>query len=251
VSDPGDVGIGITIDLEFLSGFMETVTLILRNFFNFLLRGLRNALAIFKVVWDKFLKRGIMRVIELLGKLRDWLNRTFGPLLSWLHRIRDIIDKWYNRIFGPILNTIQHVRGILAIFRALHFKWAIALDARLLRIEQRIIEPYTILRRYLNLFATYLNLILTPELLLSPWLHLSSIFNVLKEIRRLLGYGTSGVLTADVELKQQQDHDRYTKANTRAYGLTLAKSGITDEDREMQKAAQIALEEAQDAPLGF
>jgi len=98
---------------------------------------------------------------SLLDALKKIYEDVIKPALRALRAIRKILDDVYRRWLRPIINAIQQVRRILAIFRAFGFKWAGALDARLARIEGKIIGPYIWLVRQLNGYSQWINVILT------------------------------------------------------------------------------------------
>ena len=98
---------------------------------------------------------------SLLDALKKIYEDVIKPALRALRAIRKILDDVYRRWLRPIINAIQQVRRILAIFRAFGFKWAGKLDARLARIEGKIIGPYIWLVRQLNGYSQWINVILT------------------------------------------------------------------------------------------
>lgn len=98
---------------------------------------------------------------SLLDALKKIYEDVIKPALKALRAIRKILDDVYRKWLRPIINVLQQVRRILAIFRAFGFKWAGALDARLAKIEGKIIGPYIWLVRQLNGYSQWINVILT------------------------------------------------------------------------------------------
>lgn len=136
----------------------------------------------FRHLWEKIIKGGLLKLAMLYHRLKEWLDKHFGPLLKLIRIWRARLDFWFNHYIRPIINLINRVRKILVVFRIFHFKWAIALDNRLLRIESRILKVYTDLRRKLNEVATAINILLNPELLIRGSILGSSIAAAIDEI---------------------------------------------------------------------
>lgn len=124
----------------------------------------RMALGALLLLW-RAITDMVGELVKAFRSLLDALKRIYDdvikPALRALRAIRNILDDVYRRWLRPIINTIQQIRRILAIFRAFGFKWAGALDARLARIEGKIIGPYIWLVRQLNGYGQWINVILT------------------------------------------------------------------------------------------
>jgi hypothetical protein len=120
---------------------------------------------------------------SILAALKKIYDDVIKPALRALRAVRKILDDVYRKWLRPIINAIQQVRRILAIFRAFGFKWAGALDARLARIEGKIIAPYIWLVRQLNGYGQWINVILTAGGVLQ------------KPIFRNSAYGNAGYLS--------------------------------------------------------
>lgn len=98
---------------------------------------------------------------SLLKALKTLYEDVIKPALKAIRKIRGLLDDVYRRWLRPVINAIQLIRRILAIFRIFGFKWAAALDARLARIEGRIIGPFLWLLRQFNAYTGWINVILT------------------------------------------------------------------------------------------
>lgn len=98
---------------------------------------------------------------SIAAALKKIYDDVIKPALGALRNIRKILDDVYRRWLRPIINFIQRIRQLLAIFRLFGFKWAAALDARLARIEGKIIGPYLWVLRQMNGYGSWLNIILT------------------------------------------------------------------------------------------
>lgn len=120
----------------------------------------------FRHLWEKVIKGGLLKLAMLYHRLKEWLDKHFGPLLKLIRVWRARLDFWFNHYIRPIINLINRVRKILVVFRIFHFKWAEALDNRLLRLEGKILKVYTDLRAKMNEVATAINILLDPALLI-------------------------------------------------------------------------------------
>jgi hypothetical protein len=244
VPGPGRFGFDFTWSFSLFSNFADTVSLLLHSFFNFLIRGLRGALHIFKVIWDKVFKRGLLKILELYSKLRGALARVFGPLLRNLRRIRDWLDKVYYPRLLKIINMIQRVRQMLSILRIFNVAWAKRLDERLLRLETKIAEPYLKLRALLNEVATVINLVLDPSLILKRNVFLGSILGHLSHVWGAILSPFGKGLTLEEQLEVEKDQNRYRTATVKTHVDALIASGPTDEDHALFKEAHDAYSEA-------
>lgn len=124
----------------------------------------RMALGGLLLVWrviDGMISELVKAFRSILAALDKLYNDVIKPALRGLRAIRKILDDVYNKWLRPIINVIQQVRRILAIFRAFGFKWAGALDARLAKIEGRIIGPFLWVIRQMNGYGRWINVILT------------------------------------------------------------------------------------------
>jgi hypothetical protein len=224
VPGPGRFGFDFTWTFSLFSNFADTVSLLLHSFFNFLIRGLRGALAIFKVIWDKVFKRGLLKILELYSKLRGALARVFGPLLRNLRRIRDWLDKVYYPRLLKIINMIQRVRQMLSILRIFNVAWAKRLDERLLRLETKIAEPYLRLRDAINTISTYLNLLVDPSLILRANPLIAGIIGALGQlVRGIFGIGFSGMVGDGKVLPPPKNAGIVTRADA----LAIARGVVT------------------------
>jgi len=159
----------------------------------FLLRGFLRLGHLLRVLWDRVLKRGVLKLIELYQRLRDKLEKYLDPVLKIIRRIRRILDDLFNKYVAPILNLIQRVRKILAVLRILHVKFAERLDQRLAQIEGKIAEAFNFVRSYLNLVSNIINLVLDPQLLIRPGIFGGSVGSWLATVGALFGAVGLGV----------------------------------------------------------
>jgi len=143
---------------------------------------LTGLLSILRIIQDG-LKEIVKQLRRLAAAVKNITDHIITPILRALRHLRSILNDIYKNWLRPILNVIQKVRRILAIFRAFGFKWAGALDARLARIEGKIIAPYIWLVRQMNGYGSWINVILTA----------GGVFQ--KPVFRNTAYGNAGWLT--------------------------------------------------------
>jgi hypothetical protein len=116
----------------------------------------------FRNLWEHWIKRGLIQILQLYATLKEKLTKWMEPVLRVLRRMRQLQDLWFNKYLRPVLDLMQRVRRILAVFRALHIKWAEALDRRLAQTESRIFEAFNAIRRKTNELISLVNIITDP-----------------------------------------------------------------------------------------
>jgi hypothetical protein len=123
---------------------------------------LGSLLLLWKVINDMVAEiiKALKSIVTALGKLYE---NVIKPALKAIRKIRTILNDIYNRWLRPMINAIQLIRRILSIFRAFGFKWAAALDARLARIEGRIIGPFLWVLAQVNGIANWINILITAK----------------------------------------------------------------------------------------
>lgn len=134
--------------------------------FNFLYGLLKPLIKFLQHIWDGFFKKIFTSFFRGVLRLHDWLEAKLGPVIKFLKRVRDWYDRFYKKWVRPVLNTIQHIRRVLLILRALHIKWATALDKRLFDIETKIAGVFLTIRAHLNGVIDLLNVIIDPAKIL-------------------------------------------------------------------------------------
>lgn len=139
-----------------------------------------------RLLWDKFLAAPILKLAELLRRLRLIVERILAPVMRIILWVRRLLDEIFFRYVVPILNVIQTMRRVLLLFRLLGLKWAEKLDQRLLRLEVKISELFLEVRRYLNQVFNTLSLILDPDLLLTRTIFLGSAGKFVRELFALI-----------------------------------------------------------------
>jgi len=154
----------------FLVQALQAVFVFLYNLlsavFNFMMKVFQNIGKFFRHVWDNYLKNFFFKLAQLYAKLRAALAKIFGPLLRWLRKIREWLDKNYWPMVKRQLAMLHQLRQILSIFKAFNIKWAKALDERLAKTEQIIIHNTRVIYAKLNEVITLVNLAMDPLQLL-------------------------------------------------------------------------------------
>lgn len=117
-------------------------------------------------LYDDVLKPAWGKFWGWFDKFRAWLDRTFGPVLDWLKRLRDNLLLFYKTWIRPWLDLIDVTRKLLRVLASLHVGWARALDARLAKIEELIEKPFRLVLAKLNEVIGIVNRIVTLDGLL-------------------------------------------------------------------------------------
>jgi hypothetical protein len=258
--DPPDIGILST--LEWILSILQWVVSVLIAVLQYviaLINVLVNALlSVFKAIgkfllhiWTKYLPNAIKWLACNYQKARDWLKRTFGPILKWFQKVK----KWYDTHILPqqlrLLRFLQAVRRVLGILRIFHIKWAAALDNVLVDIQQRIEKSIAITRGILNQIINTLALVLDPTLLIFRNVLGGSLLQNLGALKRIFGYGDNRILSASEQATIDKQHSLYFASTVKDHVGTLACIGLTNDDQDNRKAARKALSDAVDAPLPF
>jgi hypothetical protein len=162
---------------------------VLGNVFNFLYKIAGNVLKLFHHLWDFFFKQLWPKIVGLMRKVHDFLESKLGPIIKFLKKYRDLIDRNYRLYIKPILKFLQRVRQVLAVMRFLHISFAKALDQKIAQIENTLSKNFLQLRGLLTSMINALNAVVDlPLLFRKPVLVLSirRVFNSL--VRVLTGF---------------------------------------------------------------
>jgi hypothetical protein len=177
------------------------------HFFYQLALDIKNA---FKWLWDNIVKRALVKALEVFVKVRQWLQKVFGPVIRFLHRLRAWYDFYFRKWVVPILRILRQIRQTLQIFRLLGFKWAARLDARLAGIENKIVQAYELIRQNLNRVISWIDLIVDPTFLLRRSPLFGAIIRSAPELRNLMLQTVTTPLTPDQQTAQDAARGRYT-----------------------------------------
>jgi hypothetical protein len=170
----------------------------------------------FKWIWTNVIKAGLTKLVTLFKKVRAWLKSTLQPVIDFLRKVRKWYDDFFNRWMKPVLRMIQTMRKVLTIFRLLGFKWAARLDGDLAMIEQKIVQTYTTLRKYLNDAITWIDLIVDPSGILRRNPLFAAIFQSANEMRNILLTVPTRPLTGGEMDSQSTDRTNMTLAGQKS-----------------------------------
>jgi hypothetical protein len=141
------------------SSFMDQIT----KFATKLARTLGKLLTALQAVWT-WLQAHVLALLKAIKKRLDWIEKNIlKPYQDMMRRIRAQIMWIYKTFFRPIIQFIQSIRRVLSIFKLLGFKWAKKLDARLARLEGRIMAPILALLRHTNITGSWINYLVTLD----------------------------------------------------------------------------------------
>jgi hypothetical protein len=126
-------------------------------------RGLRAGWDLLKDTYARVLKPAWQFFWKWVDKVERWLERTFGPLMAWLRRVRAwLLDFWAVYI-RPILDLLDISRRALRVLAALGLDWARALDQKIADLEERIEAPFRALVAKVNDVINIVNRIMTAD----------------------------------------------------------------------------------------
>jgi hypothetical protein len=126
-------------------------------------KGLRAGWQLLKDTYTHVLKPAWQFFWKWVDKIERWLERTFGPLMAWLRRVRAwLLDFWAVYI-RPILDLLDISRRALRVLGALGLEWARALDQKIADLEERIEAPFRALVAKVNDVINIVNRIMTAD----------------------------------------------------------------------------------------
>lgn len=210
----------------------------------FLLRMFGIVRRFFTHLWAGIIKRGLLGLLSLAQRFTRWLEGVLEPLANFLDKVLDWFDRIYTRIFGPILQAIQRVRRVLRIFKLFGFKWAQKLDARLLRLEAKIIAPYLKLRAAVVGIINVLDSVIDLGALIRRPILLGSVARVADAILAIFGVSLGTQLSAADTLAAKARRERTHPDKAKASIEARAKDGLSDRDKEEVRRARVALKTA-------
>jgi len=144
------------------------------NVFNFLYKIATSVVKFFQHIWGNFFKTIWPKVMSLFRKVHDFLEAKLGPIIRFLKKYRDLIDRNYRLYIKPILNFLQRVRRVLEVMRLMHIGFAKVLDQKIAQIETLLTRNFLQLRGLLTSMINAINGIVDlPLLFRKPVLVLS------------------------------------------------------------------------------
>jgi PAS domain-containing protein len=126
-------------------------------------KGFRVAWDLLRATYEHVLKPAWQFFFRWVDKVERWLERTFGPLMRWLRRLRDWVLKFYATYIRPILDIIDISRRALRVLASLGLDWARTLDQKLADLEEKIEKPFRALVAKINDVINVVNRIMTAD----------------------------------------------------------------------------------------
>lgn len=160
-----------------------------------LAKALAAILAALQKVYEKVIKPILDEVAKVGAKIAKIIDKVLKPYLNFLQRIRKIILDVYKRIFLPIITTIQQMRKALALLKILHVPGVAKLDAKLQKVQGKLIGVIDKLLQKTSDHAGLLNTIITAKLVLQRGVFMNSAYSYQGQLQRLWWDGQTRDLT--------------------------------------------------------
>jgi hypothetical protein len=125
-----------------------------------------------KVVWSDAVKPFLGWLHDMYDRVKDWMVRTFGPIIKWAERLREGFIDVYNRFVKPIVDALNTIKAVLDMLAKLHVPFAQRLEDFVDEVERAIVDNYLKLLGYINKIIDTLNGYFTLDGLLQRQLHL-------------------------------------------------------------------------------
>jgi hypothetical protein len=117
-------------------------------------------------IWTNVIRPILYHIQQLFDRLAKLIDKVLKPYLELMRKIREQIMLIYNVYFRPIIQVIETMRRMLAILKLANIKWADKLDARLARLEGKIIGVLQEMLAWTNKLPGWFNVLLTAKYLL-------------------------------------------------------------------------------------
>lgn len=117
-------------------------------------------------IWTNVIRPILHHIQQLFDRLNKLIDKVLKPYLEFMRKIREQIMLIYNVYFRPIIQVIETMRRMLAILKLAHIGWAEKLDARLARLEAKVIAPIEQMLKWTNVLPGWFNVLLTAKYLL-------------------------------------------------------------------------------------
>ena len=164
-NDPGSTGATVGRAIVNLQSDLGTLGGSLKDFVGEMRDWLGTLVKLLDRLRDSALVPLVKWLREKMKWLKDWLKRTFGPLLKILKTIRARVLDVYTRFIRPILDVIDVLRFFLQTLKRLGVEWAGELDVRLGKLENAIVSNFTTILSHLNRVIDVVDSVITLELL--------------------------------------------------------------------------------------
>jgi len=180
-----------------------------RDLGQFAWKGLRQAWGLLRATYDHVLKPAWKFVWKWVDKTERWLQRTFGPLVKFLRRVRKWVLDFYQDYIRPILDIIDIGRRTLRILASFGLEWARRLDRTLGEIQDAIDRPFRALLAKINEVINLVNRVVTADGLFQKLAHVRSIERDIREVSRAFANWRSHPLTdADYQRIRERAKER-------------------------------------------
>src|SRR6266498_3690984 len=91
-------------------------------------KGLKVGWGLMRDTYTHVLKPAVKFLWKWVDKTERWFERTFGPLMKWLRRLRTWVLDFYKNYIRPFLDIIDVTRRALRVLGSLGLDWALARD---------------------------------------------------------------------------------------------------------------------------
>lgn len=132
----------------------------------------------FTTIFNDF-KKYVGKLYDDYQKFKAKLDTWMKPVMKVIQRVRTIYNDWWKKTVQPMLNAIHRVRMTLGILKFFHVGFAVKLDNTLAKVEGAIIHNSLLFMQKFNEYASFLELIVDPALLLRKGPFLGGFFNSL------------------------------------------------------------------------
>jgi hypothetical protein len=136
------------------------------NVFSWAMNALKQVSKFIGHAIGSFFKGIFVKLFHLIDNVHQWLEAKLRPVVDFIKKVRTWYDRYYKLYVRPWMNMLQHIRQVLSVMRALHIKWAAALDHRISQIESMTGGLFLQVKTILNGFIDILNSVIDPKMLL-------------------------------------------------------------------------------------
>lgn len=174
----------------------------------------------FTTIFNDF-KKYVGKLYDDYQKFKAKLDTWMKPVMKVIQRVRTIYNDWWKKTVQPMLNAIHRVRMTLGILKFFHVGFAVKLDNTLAKVEGAIIHNSLLFMQKLNEYASFLELIVDPALLLRKGPLLGGFFNAFGDLwMGLTGHPLSSLIGGGAPNRGEPG-----KTSTLSYWQTQGQNG--------------------------